>query len=59
MLSPHGNMTLPGGQEGWKDGFMDEVFLGIRVRGRKKDNLALDASGELEAGYVIGWVLGF
>lgn len=58
MLSPHGKVILPGGQEGWKDGFMD-VFLGIQVGGRKKDNLAVDPSGELEAGNVLGWVLGF
>ena len=51
-------MTRPGGQEGWKDGFMDEVFLGIWVGGRK-DNLAVDASGLLEAGNVLGQVPGF
>lgn len=37
---------------------MHEVFLGIWVGGRK-DNLAVDASGLLEAGNVLGQVLDF
>ena len=58
MLSPRGKVTHPGVQEGWNDGFMHEVFLGIWVGGRK-DNLAVDASGLLEAGNVLGQVLDF